>query len=63
MSMWLSGANAFASAARGLTAAEMRRTQSAMFEEATRQSVAFWTGAAFGAKPAPAKRRARTRKA
>lgn len=42
MSMWLSAANSYASAARGVAAAETRRTQNAMIDEMTRQTMAFW---------------------
>ena len=45
MSLWLSAANAWAGAARGFWTAEMRRQQTAMFNEMTRQMGRFWTGA------------------
>jgi hypothetical protein len=45
MSLWLSAANAWAGAARGFWTAEMRRQQTAMVNEMTRQMVGFWTGA------------------
>ncbi len=45
MSLWLSAANAWAGAARGFWTAEMRRQQTAMLNEMTRQMVRFWTGA------------------
>jgi hypothetical protein len=45
MSFWLSAANAWAGAARGFWTAEMRRQQTAMINEMTRQMVRFWTGA------------------
>jgi hypothetical protein len=45
LSMWLSAANTWASAARGFWMAEFQRQQSAMMREATEQMVRFWTGA------------------
>jgi hypothetical protein len=45
ISFWLSAANAWAGAVRGLWTAEMRRQQTAMINEMTRQAVRFWTGA------------------
>jgi hypothetical protein len=45
MSLWLSAANAWAGAARGFWTAQMRRQQTAMINEMTRQMVRFWTGA------------------
>ena len=45
MSMWLSAANAWAGAARGLWTAELHRQQTAMANEILRQSAAFWSGA------------------
>jgi len=45
MSLWLSAANAWAGAARSFWTAEMRRQQTAMINEMTRQTVRFWTGA------------------
>jgi hypothetical protein len=45
MSLWLSAANAWAGAARSFWTAEMRRQQSAMINEMTRQMVRFWAGA------------------
>ncbi|HSK42217.1 MAG TPA: hypothetical protein VK943_20795 [Arenibaculum sp.] len=45
MSMWLSGANAWLGAGRGLWMAEMQRQQTAMMNEFTRQAIRFWTGA------------------
>jgi hypothetical protein len=43
--MWLSGANAWAGAARGLWAGEMQRQQTAFMNEMMKQSVRFWSGA------------------
>jgi hypothetical protein len=45
MSLWLGAANAWAGAACGFWTAEMRRQQTAMLNEMTRQMVRFWTGA------------------
>ncbi len=45
MSLWLRAANAWAGAVRGFWMAEMRRQQTAMINEMTRQMVRFWTGA------------------
>jgi hypothetical protein len=45
MSLWLSAANAWAGAARSFWTAEMRRQQTAMINEITRQMMRFWTGA------------------
>jgi hypothetical protein len=45
MSLWLSAANAWAGAVRRFWTAEMRRQQTAMNNEMTRQMVRFWTGA------------------
>jgi hypothetical protein len=45
MSMWLSGANAWAGAMRGFWAAEMHRQQTQMTSEMMNQMIRFWTGA------------------
>jgi len=45
MSLWLSAANSWAGAMRGFWTAEMRRQQTAMINEMTRQTVRFWAGA------------------
>jgi hypothetical protein len=45
MSLWLSAANAWAGAARSFWTAEMRRQQTAMLNEMTRQMVRLWAGA------------------
>jgi hypothetical protein len=45
MSLWLSAANAWAGAARSFWTAEMRRQQTAMINEMTRQMVRFWAAA------------------
>lgn len=44
MSFWLSAANQWASASRGLWMAEMHRQQTAMLDQMTRQWLAFWSG-------------------
>ena len=69
ISLWLSGANAWSGAMRGLVSAEMKRTQKAMMDEAARQAVSFWfpqlpstskqdTTQTGKSSPAPARRRA-----
>ncbi|HTR17124.1 MAG TPA: hypothetical protein VMI52_08840 [Acetobacteraceae bacterium] len=45
LSAWLSGANAWAGAARGIVAGQVRRQQSVMLNEIARQTGRFWTGA------------------
>lgn len=45
LSMWLSGANTMAGAARGLWMAELRRQQTAYMDEMLRQTMRFWSGA------------------
>lgn len=45
MSIWLSAANSFASAGRGMWAAEYQRQQTAMMKEMTEQWVRWCTGA------------------
>ncbi|RXF75609.1 hypothetical protein [Hansschlegelia zhihuaiae] len=58
MSMWLSAANTYASAGRGLVAAETKRTQNAVAQDMTRQAMAFWfPWSAEAAKPKPRARR------
>lgn len=56
MSMWLSAANTYASAARGFWAGEMQRQQTAMLKEMTEQMTRFWTGAWMVPAPAAKKR-------
>jgi hypothetical protein len=51
MSLWLSAATAWAAAARSFWTAEMRRQQTAMINEMTRQMMRFWAGA--WAQPTP----------
>jgi putative copper export protein len=45
MSMWLSGANTIAGAARGHASAEAKRQATAFTNEASKQVADFWTGA------------------
>jgi hypothetical protein len=40
--MWLSAANAWAGAARGFWTAELRRQQTTMINEMSRQTMRFW---------------------
>ena len=61
MSMWLSGANAWASSARGLYAAEIQRQQSAMATEMTKQMMSLWFPASVAKAPAPARRKRASR--
>ena len=50
MSMFLSGANAVAGAARGRATGQAKRQTTAAVNQATRQAVSFWTGG-LAAKP------------
>jgi hypothetical protein len=59
MSFWLSAANAWAGAARGFWTAEMRRQQTAVLNEMTRQMVRFWTGTWAQSSVSDSKRRRR----
>jgi hypothetical protein len=43
MSLWLSAANSWAGAMRGLWTAELHRQQTAMANEMIRQTIDFWT--------------------
>lgn len=62
LSLWLSGANAWSGAARGLMASEMKKSQNAMMDEATRQATAFWFPAArSGGSKTPKRKTARRR--
>ena len=45
MSVWLSAANSWAGALRGLWTAELHRQQTAATNEMMRQSMDFWTKA------------------
>jgi len=47
MSMWLSGANSIAGAARGRAQAEAQRQATAFTNEAAKQVMDFWTGGAL----------------
>ena len=57
LSMWLSGANAVAGAARGRILAESHRQMQTMMNEGMQQATAFWSGALT--VPPPAKKRKR----
>jgi hypothetical protein len=58
MSMWLSAANSWAGALRGLWTAELHRQQTAAANEMIRQTLDFWTRAwkAPTAGPTPKRR-------
>ncbi len=45
LSLWLSQANAWSGAMRGLWAAEVRRQQTQLMNQWIEQSVRFWSGA------------------
>ena len=47
MSFWLSAANSWAGAVRGLWAAELQRQQTAIANEMIRQTIDFWTRTAM----------------
>lgn len=51
LSMVLSGANAWAGAARGIMTARAKRQQSAAMREGAKQAASFWTVALTGAPP------------
>ena len=55
MSIWLSGANAVAGAARSRATAEGKRQAANMIAEDAKQMVRFWSGAA--ANPPPRRRK------
>jgi hypothetical protein len=59
MSLWLSAANSWAGAMRGLWTAELHRQQAAMANEMIRQTIDFWTrtGMAAVAAHKPKRRR------
>jgi hypothetical protein len=62
LSLWLSGANAWTGAARGLWAAEAQRAQTAMLDQTVRQAAAFWLpwaqlGEAAASRPKRSRRR------
>lgn len=50
LSLWLSTANQWLGAGRGLWMAELHRQQIAMVEQMMRQSMAFWTGGLVSAE-------------
>ena len=57
LSMMLSGANAWAGAARGMMNAQAKRQQSAAIRESARQVTGYWTAAMTGAAPKPRKKK------
>jgi hypothetical protein len=61
LSMWLSGANSVAGAARGRASAEAKRQGTKAMQEGTRQMMNFWSGGMLGHTPpkSPAKKRKR----
>jgi hypothetical protein len=59
MSLWLSAANSWAGAMRGLWTAELHRQQTAMANELVRQTMDFWTGTWMARLAAPKPRRRR----
>lgn len=59
LSMYLSGANAVAGAARGRAAAAMRRQAKAMVTGGVRQMIDFWSDVLVG--PPPRRRRRKPR--
>lgn len=60
LSMWLSGANAVGGAARARATSEARRQAMTAYTDATKQVSDFWMQALTG-KPAPAKRKRKSR--
>jgi hypothetical protein len=58
ISLWLSAANSWAAAMRGLWTAELHRQQTTMANEMIRQNIDFWTrtGMAPVAGPKPKRR-------
>ena len=59
LSMWLSGANAVAGAARSRATAHARREASTMMTRGTKEAIKFWTDALTGASPAKRSRKRR----
>jgi hypothetical protein len=59
LSLWLSAANSWAGAMRGLWTAELHRQQTAAANELIRQTIDFWTGRWLAplADPKPKRRR------
>ncbi|MFH5926753.1 hypothetical protein [Roseomonas xinghualingensis] len=60
LSVFLSGANAWAGAARGMWAAEFRRQHAEAMKEGSRQAASFWTAALT--PPAPGRKKPRKRR-
>jgi len=61
LSMWLSGANAAAGAARGRVTAEAKRQASTAVSKSAREITEAWTSALTGKPPAKRRRRKSTR--
>jgi hypothetical protein len=61
LSMWLSGANAIAGAARSRVTAEAKRQASTAMTRSAKQAADAWTGALTGKPAAPRKRRKKSR--
>jgi hypothetical protein len=59
LSMWLSGANAIAGAARGRATAHARRQATTMMNQGTKEAIDFWTHALTGTPPAKKTRKKR----
>ncbi|WP_082012955.1 hypothetical protein [Belnapia sp. F-4-1] len=57
LSMMLSGANAWAGAARGLMTAQAKRQQSAAMREGAKQVTGFWTAAMTSGTPKARKKK------
>ncbi|EHM01797.1 hypothetical protein HMPREF9946_01864 [Acetobacteraceae bacterium AT-5844] len=57
LSMMLSGANAWAGAARGVMTAQAKRQQAAAARKGAKQATEFWAGALTGTAPKKRKRR------
>jgi hypothetical protein len=58
LSMWLSGANAVAGAARGRASAEAKRQASTAMTRGTKEMTKLWTDALF---PPPARKKRKSR--
>jgi hypothetical protein len=59
LSLWLSAANSWAGAMRGLWTAELHRQQTAIANEMARRTMEFWSGAWTGSLPQPKSKRRR----
>jgi len=59
LSMWLSGANAVAGAARSRATAEAKRQAATMMTQGAKQVTDFWTGALIAPPPSKKKRKRR----